>query len=238
MRVSPVPSRPDVCGPRRRPAAAGSGGGAGGGPRHAAGASRRWIRRSASTLGGIGSANATGLVSPFAGVAGLPTTGIRGPALLFQPTASAGLLLTDNVRQTPTHRAADADFSSLRASRSWPICRGCKGRSPSAAQSINMWSPPIWTRSMAPCLGRCGHDRAEFRIRRREKLAERRLPPTARSAFTNVSQLPQSQLTQVFTNTVSPYYRKSFGDIANAELRYRFSSTNFFGTQTSGLDPS
>jgi uncharacterized protein (PEP-CTERM system associated) len=50
------------------------------------------------------------------------------------------------------------------------------------------------------------------------------------TGFAPVSQVvPQSQLTQAFTSSVSPYLRESYKGLVDTELRYRFSSTNFSG---------
>ena len=50
--------------------------------------------------------------------------------------------------------------------------------------------------------------------------------------FQNLSQLPTTQQTQVFSNSVSPYFRKSFDGLVDSELRYRFNSTNYGGNTT------
>ncbi len=45
----------------------------------------------------------------------------------------------------------------------------------------------------------------------------------------NLSTLPRNQQTQQFINVVSPYLIKSFGAVADTELRYTFSSSNYGG---------
>jgi hypothetical protein len=50
--------------------------------------------------------------------------------------------------------------------------------------------------------------------------------------FQNLSQVPTNQQTQVYSNTISPYLRKSFDGLVDTELRYRFGSTNFGGNTT------
>ncbi len=47
--------------------------------------------------------------------------------------------------------------------------------------------------------------------------------------FQNASQLPKNQQTQVYANSVSPYYRKSFDGLLDSEIRYTLGSTNFGG---------
>jgi hypothetical protein len=50
--------------------------------------------------------------------------------------------------------------------------------------------------------------------------------------FQNLSTLPRNQQTQVFTNNISPYLRKSFDGQVDTELRYRFSASNYGGNTT------
>ena len=55
--------------------------------------------------------------------------------------------------------------------------------------------------------------------------------------FQNLSQLPTNQQTQVYSNTISPYLRKSFDGLVDTELRYRFGSTNYGGNTTVATSP-
>jgi len=55
--------------------------------------------------------------------------------------------------------------------------------------------------------------------------------------FQNLSTLPRNQQTQQFVNTISPYLIKSFGPVADTELRYTFSSWNYGGNTTVGTSP-
>jgi hypothetical protein len=56
--------------------------------------------------------------------------------------------------------------------------------------------------------------------------------------FQNASQLPKNQQTQVYANSVSPYFRKSFDGLLDSEVRYTLGSTNFGGnTATFGTAP-
>jgi uncharacterized protein (PEP-CTERM system associated) len=47
--------------------------------------------------------------------------------------------------------------------------------------------------------------------------------------FQNLSTLPRNQQTQQFITNISPYLIKSFGSVADTELRYTFSSSNYGG---------
>ena len=55
--------------------------------------------------------------------------------------------------------------------------------------------------------------------------------------FQNLSTLPRNQQTQQFINVVSPYLIKSFGPVADTELRYTFSSSNYGGNTTVTASP-
>jgi hypothetical protein len=55
--------------------------------------------------------------------------------------------------------------------------------------------------------------------------------------FQNLSTLPRNQQTQQFVNVISPYLIKSFGPVADTELRYTFSSSNYGGNTTVTSSP-
>jgi hypothetical protein len=55
--------------------------------------------------------------------------------------------------------------------------------------------------------------------------------------FQNLSTLPRNQQTQQFINVVSPYLIKSFGPVADTELRYTFNSSNYGGNTTVTASP-
>jgi hypothetical protein len=50
--------------------------------------------------------------------------------------------------------------------------------------------------------------------------------------FQNLSQLPTNQQTQVYSTTVSPFFRHSFDGVVDTQLAYTFSSTNYGGNTT------
>jgi hypothetical protein len=56
--------------------------------------------------------------------------------------------------------------------------------------------------------------------------------------FQNLSTLPRNQQTLQFVNNISPYLIKSFGAVADTELRYTFSSGNYGGNTTVTTSPS
>ena len=170
----------------------------------------------------------TGLPSPLAGVADLPTTGPTGPAYLIQPRLQLGEILTDNVLQTATRRFADIE-SQLRPGISvitdTPRLQGTL--SASAEYDKFAFTPgedrlqgSLFTDSLATVVP------GTVFIDLRSALTE--ASGSGATGFLNVNQLPRSQQTQVFTNTISPFYRTSFAGL-DGELRYRFSSTSFSG---------
>jgi uncharacterized protein (PEP-CTERM system associated) len=55
--------------------------------------------------------------------------------------------------------------------------------------------------------------------------------------FQNLSQVSPTQQTQVYSNTVSPFLRKSFDGLVDSELRYTFSSINYGGNTTAATSP-
>jgi hypothetical protein len=50
--------------------------------------------------------------------------------------------------------------------------------------------------------------------------------------FQNLSRLPTNQQTQVYSTTVSPFFRHSFDGVVDTQLAYTFSSTNYGGNTT------
>jgi hypothetical protein len=55
--------------------------------------------------------------------------------------------------------------------------------------------------------------------------------------FQNLSNLPRNQQTQQFITNISPYLIKSFGSVADTELRYNFSSWNYGGNTAVTTSP-
>src|SRR6516162_4030977 len=47
--------------------------------------------------------------------------------------------------------------------------------------------------------------------------------------FQNLSRLPTNQQTQVYSSTISPFFRHSFDGLVDTQLQYTFNSTNFGG---------
>jgi uncharacterized protein (PEP-CTERM system associated) len=183
--------------------------------------------------GGLGAiapgAPSLALPSPLAGLAGLPTTGIRGPAIYFEPSVGLSELLTDNVRYTPTQRMADSVTTlspTLSILTDTPRTQGQFTASINYAKYLNATDlDSLYATLYSSSVTTVVPD--TFFLDLKSSLSE--ASATGGIGFTNVAQLPQSQLVQVFTTTASPYYRKSFGDLANAELRYTFTNTSFSG---------
>jgi hypothetical protein len=55
--------------------------------------------------------------------------------------------------------------------------------------------------------------------------------------FQNLSRLPTNQQTQVYSTTVSPFFRHSFDGVVDTQLAYTFSSTNYGGNTTVVTSP-
>jgi hypothetical protein len=55
--------------------------------------------------------------------------------------------------------------------------------------------------------------------------------------FQNLSRLPTNQQTQVYSNTVSPFFRHSFDGVVDTQLAYTFNSTNYGGNTTVVTSP-
>jgi hypothetical protein len=55
--------------------------------------------------------------------------------------------------------------------------------------------------------------------------------------FQNLSRLPTNQQTQVYSTTVSPFFRHSFDGLVDTELAYTFNSTNYGGNTTVATAP-
>lgn len=177
-----------------------------------------------------------GLPEPGAGINTLQLYDPNAPAILIQPYLSVGERFTDNVEFTHTDRIAAAETSVIPAvsiSADTPRLRGVL----SAQGSGNVYVPAAGLDQVIGNLFGSGT----------ATIAPDRLFVDANTAITqgstlpglgflNPSLLPQTQQTQVFASTISPYLRESFDGMVDTELRYRFGATNFGGN--TGATPS
>lgn len=173
---------------------------------------------------------------------GLPPVGVgiyplqlydpNAPAVLIRPTVSVGERFTDNAFYTSTDRRAAAEtrlVPGLSVSADTPRLQGVmtaqlEGDAYLPTSSLNQYFANLYasgTGTIAPDL---------LFVDARSVITQ--ASAVAGLGFINPSQLPRTQQTQVFANTVSPYLRKSFDGLVDTELRYRFGSTNFGGNTT------
>ena len=173
--------------------------------------------------------SALGLPAPGAAVTPLQANDPNAPAYLIRPRVSVSETFTDNVNYAHSPRIADAYTNilpGLSFSADTPRFQGV------ATGNLNAY---IYAREStfdqvvgnlyANGFGTIWPD-ALF-VDLQSLITQSATTPTL--GFQNLSQLPTNQQTQVFSNSVSPYFRKSFDGLVDSELRYRFSSTNYGG---------
>lgn len=178
------------------------------------------------------SSGALGLPAPGAGVVPLQANDPNAPAYLIRPRVSVSETFTDNVNYAHSPRIADAYTNILPGvsfSADTPRFQGV------ATGNLNAY---IYAREStfdqvvgnlyANGFGTIWAD-ALF-VDLQSLITQSATTPTF--GFQNLSQLPTNQQTQVFSNSVSPYFRKSFDGLVDSELRYRFNSTNYGGNTT------
>jgi hypothetical protein len=178
------------------------------------------------------SSSALGLPAPGAGVVPLQANDPNAPAYLIRPRVSVSETFTDNVNYAHSPRIADAYTNILPGvsfSADTPRFQGV------ATGNLNAY---IYAREStfdqvvgnlyANGFGTIWPD-ALF-VDLQSLITQSATTPTF--GFQNLSQLPTNQQTQVFSNSVSPYFRKSFDGLVDSELRYRFNSTNYGGNTT------
>jgi hypothetical protein len=151
------------------------------------------------------------------------------PALLIQPSASLGETVTDNARNTSTDRVTDLETQILPGvsiSADTPRIQG--------VLTGNLeYDKYIVATNEDQLFGNLYGSGCATAVADHLFLdAKSVISQTAQfgaAGFTPVSQLPKSQVTQYFSNYLSPYFRESYGGLLDTELRYSFTSTNFGG---------
>ena len=175
---------------------------------------------------------ALGLPAPGGGVVTLQQNDPNAPAYLIRPRVSVSETFTDNVNYAHSPRIADAYTNvlpGLSFSADTPRFQGV------ATGNLNAY---IYARESsfdqvvgnlyANGFGTIWPD-ALF-VDLQSLITQSATTPTF--GFQNLSQLPTNQQTQVFSNSVSPFFRKSFDGLVDSELRYRFGATNYSGNTT------
>ncbi|MGH7046129.1 MAG: hypothetical protein ACREE2_07030 [Stellaceae bacterium] len=177
------------------------------------------------------------LPSPGAGITTLQQYNPDVPAILIQPTVTVGEILTDNVYYTHSDRTAAAETTlapGVSVSADTPRLRGVA----TAQVEGSLYTPTsdldqIMADVYANGTGTVVPD--HLFVDAASSISQASNLPGL--GFINASQLPRTQQTQVYTNTISPYLRESYDGEVDTELRYRFGATNF-GGNTSTLAPT
>ncbi|MBV9203015.1 MAG: hypothetical protein JOY83_25390 [Alphaproteobacteria bacterium] len=182
---------------------------------------------------------ATLRLQPYAGVVPLQAYDPTAPAVLIQPRLSLGETFTDNVNyvHSPRNFAAITQLgggvsASVDTPRLQAVATG-QGTGlvylPGSNSSLNQ----IYGTLYANGHGTIYPDFAYVDMQ--SSIAQS--TPLPGFGFQNVSTLPRNQQTQQFITNVSPYLIKSFGSVADTELRYTFSSSNYGGNTTVASSP-
>jgi hypothetical protein len=177
------------------------------------------------------------LPAPGAGILPLQRGQPGAPAVLIQPWVSIGETVTDNVRNTATDHVWDLETQPM---------------------------PGLWISADTPRLvgvltGNLAYDRYIVATDEDQLYGNLYASGTAAAipdhlyldvtsavsqaatfgaaGFAPISQLSTNQITQIYTNTASPYFRYSYGGLVDAELRYRVASAIFGANTLAGAPP-
>ncbi len=169
------------------------------------------------------------LPSPGAGITTLQQYDPNAPAVLIQPTLSLGETLTDNVFYSSTDRTAAAEtllIPGVSVSADTPRLQGVmtaqiQGDAYIPTSTLDQLFASLYANGTATILP------DHLFVDLQSSISQGSTLPGL--GFINPSQLPRTQQTQIFTNTISPYLRESYDGKVDFELRYRFGSTNFGG---------
>src|SRR5271166_2663023 len=187
-------------------------------------------------------ANPLGLAPLGNGVVPLQQFDSNAPAILIGPRASVSETLTDNVNYAHSPRDAaaytnlapglsiSADTPRLQAVLSGNL--NAYIYTPSSSTSTSNLDQ-VFGSLYANGFGTIVPDALFVNL---QSLVTQTTPLPG-SGFQNLSQLPTNQQTQVYSNNISPFLRKSFDGLVDSKLRYPFSSTNFGGNTTVATSP-
>ncbi len=190
------------------------------------------INPAAPPLAAGAPAGALGLAAPGIGVVPLQANDPNAPAILIQPTASVTQTFTDNINFVHSPRkpgayttlspgvSISADTPRLQAVFSGSL----NGTFYVPTSNLNQVTGSLYGSAFGTVI-----PDALFVDARSLVTQSTTLPGFG---FQNLSQLPSNQQTQVYSNTISPYLRKSFDGLVDSELRYTFGQQNFGGNTT------
>lgn len=183
-------------------------------------------------------------LQPSAGVVPLQAYDPNAPAILIRPSVSLGETFTDNVNyvHAPRKFAAITQLgggatASVDTPRLQAVATGqaseyiyLPSSSLSSSSNSNQLSGNLYANGHATIYPDLLYVDAQSLL----------TPSTTLPGFgfQNLSTLPRNQQTLQFVNNISPYLIKSFGSLADTELRYTFSSGNYGGNTTVTTSPS
>jgi uncharacterized protein (PEP-CTERM system associated) len=173
------------------------------------------------------------LPSPGAGIITLQQSNPNAPALLIIPRVTLSEALTDNAQVSPTSPSFDAETRlqpGLTISSDTPRLQGIlTGHFEYDKYAVNSTEDRLTGNmySNGTAVGIPDHLYADLNS------AATAASRFGGAGFAPTSQLSQSTLTELFSTSVSPYFREDYRGDIESELRYRFSSTDFSGTSTS-----
>jgi hypothetical protein len=184
--------------------------------------------------------NPLGLAPLGNGVVPLQAFDPNAPAILIRPRASIAETLTDNVNfvHSPRDAAAYTNLApGLSISADTPRLQAVLSGNLNAyiytPSSNTSASNQVFGSLYASGFGTVVPDALFVNL---ESLVTQSTPLPG-FGFQNLSQLPTNQQTQVYSNSISPFFRKSFDGLVDTELRYTFNSTNFGGNTAIGTSP-
>jgi len=182
---------------------------------------------------------ATLRLQPYAGVVPLQASDPTAPAVLIRPSLSLGETFTDNVNyiHSPRNFAAITQLggglaASVDTPRLQAVATGQANGSiylPSSNSTLNQIFGSLYANGHATIYPDLFFVDAQSSVTQSTTLPG--------FGFQNLSTLPRNQQTQQFITNVSPYLVKSFGGVADTQLRYTFNSTNYGGNTTVTSSP-
>jgi hypothetical protein len=179
-------------------------------------------------------------LQPYGGVVPLQAYDPNAPAVLIQPSVSLGETFTDNVNyvHAPRKFAAITQLgggvsASVDTPRLQAVATGHASEYfylPSSNSTPNQPSGSLYANGHGTIYPDLFYVDAQSSL----------IPSTTLPGFgfQNLSTLPRNQQTLQFVNNISPYLIKSFGALADTELRYTFSSSNYGGNTFVTTSPS
>lgn len=169
------------------------------------------------------------LPPPGFGITPLQAYNPNAPAILILPQVTIGERFTDNANYTATNRTAAAEtrlIPGVTISADTPRLQGVLVGNLEGDVSI----PTTDLDRLFGSLYASGHGTVvpdKFFVDAKSSISLASTVPGL--GFTSPTLLPTGQQTQVFVNTLSPYFRESIDGLVDTELRYTFGSTNFAG---------